>query len=216
MDIRLQITEVEKKYPTLTYSPEKNEFSGEIFISDSDSYQIRIELNPYPRFFPSLFETAERIPIKADRHMYTDTGSCCLTTKARAQILLKTKIKTLKDFVKDIVIPYLQNNSYYEINKKYKTSEYDHYHQGVVDSYKDILQITDELIIAKTIYNRLKSPKLKIHHPCFCGSGIKLKNCSRGIHDKAYREFKFIDKDLLESDLAQNFIPLLERKGKLK
>ena len=216
MDISQQIIEVERNFPLLIFSPEKNEFSGEIFISETDSYQIRIDIKSYPKFFPGVYETEERIPNKPDRHIYTNTSGCCLTTNAKAQILLKTKIKSLNLFVKDIVIPYLQNNSYFEIHKKYKTSEYDHHHQGVVDSYKDILQINDELIIAKTIYHRLNNPKLKIHQPCFCGSGIKLKNCSRSAHDKAYRDFKLIDKELLEFDFRQNFYPLLKQKGILK
>lgn len=213
MDISQQINEVERCFPSLIFSPEKNEFSGELYISELDPYQIRIVLNPYPRIFPDLFETEERIPNKPDRHIYTDTGACCLTTKAKAQVLLNTKIKTLKDFIKEIVIPYLQNNSYYEINKKYKTDEYAHFQQGVVDSYKDILKINDELIIGKTIYNRLLNPKLNIHQPCYCGSGIKLKKCSKSTHDIAYREFKLIDKEILFGDLENNFMPLLKQKG---
>lgn len=216
MEICKQINEVERCFPSLTFSPEKNEFSGELNISDSDSYQIRIDLNPYPKLFPYLFETEERIPIKPDRHIYTDTGACCLTTKAKAQVLLKSKIKTLKDFIKEIVIPYFQNNSYFEINKKYITDEYAHSYQGVVDSYKDILKINDELIIGKTIYNRLNNPKLKIHHQCYCGSGVKLKNCFGSLHDKAYREFKLIDKEILKVDLYHNLIPLLKNKGMIK
>jgi hypothetical protein len=216
MDIKQQILEVEKCYPLLAYSPEKNEFSGEIFISDSDSYQVKIELNPYPSFFPSLYETEERIPNKPDRHIYTNTGSCCLTTNAKSQILLKTKIKTIKCFIKEIVIPYLQNNSYYEINKCYKTSEYDHYYKGVIDGYKDILHIDNELLIVKTIHDRLINPKLKIHQPCYCGSNIKLKKCTQGLHDRAYRDFKLIDKQLLINDLEINFKPFLKEKGLIK
>ncbi len=216
MDISKQINEVERCFPSITFSPEKNEFSGELNISESDSYQIRIVLNPYPRLFPVLFETDERIPNKPDRHIYTDTGACCLTTKAKAQVLLNTKIKTIKDFIIEIVIPYFQNNSYYEINKKYKTDEYAHFQQGIVDSYKDILKINDELIIGKTIYNRIYNPKLKINQPCYCGSGIKLKKCFGNLHDKAYREFKLIDKEILSEDLDHNFMPLLKQKGLIK
>lgn len=213
MDIKEQVSEVLKCYPTMQYSSERNELSGELFISDYDSYQIRIDLTPYPRLFPNVFEIDERIPNKPSRHIYTDTGGCCLTTKAKAQILLKTKIKSLKEFVRDIVIPYLQNNSYFEINKKYKTEEYAHHHQGIVDGYKDILRINNETLIAKIIYHRINQPKLKIYLPCYCGSGLKLKNCSKGIHEKAYRDFKLIDKELLAHDLYQTICPMLKEKG---
>jgi hypothetical protein len=173
MHFKDQITEVLKTYPSLQYSFERNELSGELFISDFDSYQIRIELNPYPKFFPRLFETEERIPNKLDRHIYTNSNACCLTTNAKAQVLLNTKIKSLKVFIQEIVIPYLQNNSYYEINKKYKTDEYSHSHQGIVEGYKDILKIENEKLIALVIYKKLYCLKLKIHHPCYCGSGLK-------------------------------------------
>ena len=216
MDISNQIKEVIWAFPLLKYSPERNELFGELYISEFDSYQIRIDLNPYPKFFPNLYETEERIPNKLDRHIYTDTGSCCLTTRAKAQVLLKTKISSLKIFIKEIVIPYLQNNSYFEINKRYKTDEYAHHHQGVIDSYKDILKITDEKLLALTLNNRLNSPKLKIHHLCYCGSGIIMKKCSNGLHDKAYRDFKLIDKELIYNDLRLHFIPILKQKGFIK
>lgn len=210
MDINQQIIEVQKSYPTLKFSPETNQFSGELFITSNDSYMICLDINPYPQFFPNVYEKGERIPIKADRHMYTNTGSCCLTTKSRAQILLKTKVKTLKCFVSDIVIPYFQNNSYYELNKCYKTEEYSHGIKGDLEGYADILQISNVRIILKTIYDRINGDKLKIHDKCYCGSGLKMKNCFHGTHDLAYRNFKMIDIDVLKYDL-NSFLPLLEQ-----
>lgn len=213
MDIKQQIEEVKRFYPCLVFSPEKNEFSGEIYITKSDSYHIKIDLGPYPNYFPALFEIDERIPRKPDRHIYINTGACCLTTLAKSQILLKTKIKTLRDFIKEIVIPYLQNNSFYELHGRYNTLEYPHHHQGVVDGYKDILKISDEFILAKVIFNRINGTRLKIHHLCYCGTGVKLKKCTNGLHDQSYREFKLIDKKLVEIDFTSHFLPLLKEKG---
>ncbi len=201
MDIKQEINEVLLKYKTLSYNSNSNHISGELFISKDDSYDILIDLSSYPSSFPNVFETSERIPIKVDRHIYTDTGSCCLTTKAKAQVLLKTQITSLTIFIKEIVIPYFQNNSYFEINKKYKTDEHSHGVLGIVEGYRDILKMNKDYLIAKLMYNRINGEKLKIHNNCYCGSGITLKKCTSGLHDKHYRLFKKIDKPLLEYDL---------------
>ena len=209
MDISKQIKQVQQTYKTLKYSAQVNELSGELFISPLDSYNIVINLESYPTSFPHVYEVDERIPKKVERHIYTDTGSCCLTTKANAQIMLKTKIKTLKLFIEQIVVPYFMNNSYYELNGKYKTDEYSHNGLGVIEGYRDILKTTNDMAIAYLIYHRVNGKKLKIHAPCYCGSKQALKKCCNGKHDKAYRLFRLIEKDVLAEDFLNFFKPYL-------
>ena len=44
-----------------------------------DRYRVRIELPlDYPNDLPLVFETAGRVPRKADRHVCEDTGAACL------------------------------------------------------------------------------------------------------------------------------------------
>jgi hypothetical protein len=216
MALNKEIEEVLSKYKSLTYSKKKNEITGELYISRHDSYSVRMQLDPYPFLFPHVWETAERIPKKVNRHIYTDTESCCFTTKAKAQILLKTKINSLYEFIKGIVIPYFQNNSYYELNKKYKTSEHSHDSLGVIEGYRDILQTKNDLAIAQIIHGRLNRKKLKIHHNCYCGTSLTLKKCSNGKHNWCYREFRKIEKTVLEEDLEIHFMPHLKKEGLLK
>lgn len=216
MDIKKEIGEVLESYPLLAYDEEKNELIGELYITNSDSYEIRVDLTPYPRLFPNVYEVDGRIPNKPDRHIYTNTGSFCFTTTAKSQVFLNTKIKTLTLFIKEIVVPYLQNNSYYEIKRKYKTDEYSHDSSGVIEGYRDILQIDDDLKIAQIMVRRIEGEKLKIHHYCYCGSRAHMKKCTSGNHDKAYREFKKIEKEILYSDLQSHFSPYLKAKGIIK
>lgn len=201
MDIKNQIEEVLLKHKGLTYHSDVNAFKGELFLPDGDSYELIINLELYPRFFPVVYEVGGRIPVKLDRHMYTDTGSCCFTTGAKSQILLKTKITSLVKFLDEIVIRYFENNSYYEINGTYFYSEYDHGSMGVVQSYQDILSITDIKRIGRLILQRLQNKKLSIRDLCYCNSGQSLKNCHGGLHCKNYRLFRMIDKDVLYNDL---------------
>lgn len=215
MDINYEIEELMQKYPTLEYNSEKKELYGDLYISKNDCYEIKIDLIPYPKYFPNVYEVGERIPPKVDRHIYTDSGACCFTTLAKSQILLKTKIKNLSYFIKEIVIPYFKNNSYYEINKKYKLGEYSHGFFGIIEGYIDILNLKNVKLLANIIYNRVKGKKLKIQDACYCGSGVSLKKCSSGLHDRSYRDFKKIDVEVLENDLHKYFLKYLQHSGKV-
>lgn len=201
MVINSQIDEVLKKHKGLIYHLKDNTLSGELFLPEDDSYDLLIELDSYPSFFPTVYETGGRIPMKMSRHMYTDTGSCCFTTGAKSKVLLKTKITTLLKFIDEIVIRYFENNSYYEINDKYCYDEYDHGSLGIVQSYQDILGITDIKSIARLMIQRLQNKKLRIKDVCYCNSRQNLKKCNRGLHCSNYRLFRMIDKELLYNDL---------------
>ena len=201
MDIKKQVEEVLLRHKGLVYNSVDDSLGGELFLPDGDSYDLIIKLDSYPRFFPTVYEVGGRIPIKMDRHMYTDTGSCCFTTGAKSQILLKTKITSLTKFVDEIVVRYFENNSYYEINGTYCYSEYDHGSMGVVQSYQDILEITDIKSIGRLILQRLQNKKLSIRDLCYCNSGQSLKKCNSGLHCNNYRLFRMIDKDVLYNDL---------------
>ena len=202
MDIKTQIEEVLKNHSGLSYNEINNSIDGELFISEDDSYDVSIHLEPYPKHFPRVFETGERIPPKVSRHIYSDTKSCCLSTLAKAQILLKTEIRTLHLFIREIVIPYFQNNSYFEINGKYKTDEYAHDKSGVIEGYRDILQTNNDYLIARLIAGRIEGAKMRLHDKCYCGSGISMKKCNTYSHYKCYKNFRKIDIDLLKNDIT--------------
>lgn len=215
MDINSQIEEVLAHYEGLSFNEAKNAIEGELLVSKDDSYDISIILAPYPKDFPRVFEMGERIPRKVTRHIYSDTSSCCLSTQAKAQILLKTQITSLYLFVKEIVVPYFQNNSFYEINGHYNGEEYSHNKMGIIESYRDILQTNNDLHIAKLIYNRINHKKLKIHDPCYCGSGHSIKKCNHARHYTCYKNFRKIDLDVLQNDLHL-FIKILEERDQSK
>lgn len=210
MELKSQISDVLKYYPSLSFNEINNSIYGELFISKDDSYDLLIELDPYPKHFPRVFETGERIPRKVSRHIYSDSGSCCLSTLAKAQILLKTQIQSLYLFVKEIVIPYFQNNSYFEINGHYKTDEYSHNKLGIIEGYRDILQTNNDYHIAQVMLHRIEKKKLKLHDLCYCVSGQIIKKCNNGRHYNCYKNLQKIDIDVLQNDLIV-FIELLKQ-----
>ncbi|UOX32383.1 hypothetical protein LXD69_09995 [Flavobacterium sediminilitoris] len=203
MDIENQVKEVLTFFKGLTYNEVEKKIIGRIYILNEDYYEVEINFTDFPNSLPVVKELLTRIPIKADRHTYTDNGSLCFTTRANAEILLKTKIKTLKDFINHILIPYLRNNSYYEIHNKYFSNEYSHGTLGVMESYKDILMINDNYKIARLILDRIEGRNLKFKDLCYCNSNLPLKKCKNGKHEKAYRTFKLISSDTLTNDLVK-------------
>lgn len=210
MEINKQIEVLLKNYKDLVYIETKYVIEGKIYISENDFYKISIDLSPYPNRFPSVEEIGERIPKKADRHIYTNNGTCCFTTVAKSQILLKTKIKSLDHFVRLIVVPYLENNSYFEINKRYFTDEYSHNISGVIEGYMDILGLDNVYKIIKIIHDRITNSEAKYYSKCYCGSINPLKKCSKGKHFKFYNKFKLIEPNTLVFDLT-NILDYLKK-----
>lgn len=203
MQINEQIAEVLEKHNSLLYNEETNTLSGSLFLPDGDSYDVVMELSNYPRFFPTVYEIGGRIPKKMDRHIYPDIGSCCFTTTAKSQILLKTKITTLLKFIDEVAVKYFENNSFYEINKKYFGEEYSHGYNGIIEGYKDILKIDDVIIVARVINQAIRYKSLKIHQDCYCGSGRRLRKCNKAKHLNNLRNLYLVDKDVLNNDLKK-------------
>lgn len=208
MDIDKQVKSLINSFPYLSYSPQKKELTGKLFITSYDDYSLRIELNNYPLSFPHVYEIGERIPSKIDRHIYERSGRFCLTTKAKEQILLKTRIHTLVDFISLIVIPFLENNSFYEINRRYKEGEYSHGEPGTIEAYCDILHISDKKSLPAIIKN-LRSNSFISSNKCFCGKSETLVKCSGGKHYQAYKEFNLIDTVIVDRDLYKDIIPFI-------
>ncbi|MDX1798287.1 MAG: hypothetical protein R3255_06530 [Candidatus Lokiarchaeia archaeon] len=209
MDINQQIKSVIKSFQELTFNNDKMEFSGELFISEKDSYDVKIVIGQFPNKFPLVYEMGERIPRKIDRHIYPISGNCCLTTTAKEQVLLGTRIKTLREFILLVVIPYFQNNSYYELNRCYKEGEYSHGELGIIEGYQDILTLDNKFQIAMVLEDRIRGENLADSDNCFCGSGLSLRKCKKGLHRKSYNDFKLIDVELLSNDLYKRINPFL-------
>ncbi|NOQ25452.1 MAG: hypothetical protein GQ564_08830 [Bacteroidales bacterium] len=200
-EFAIQLNNVLKEHPLLKYDQTERVFKGTLIVDDedNDSYKVEIQLGEFPKKFPLVWEVGERIPRKLDRHIYLNREDCCFTTLAMQQILLrKGRIKTIPDFINKIVIPYFQNNSYYEINGKYKNGEYEHGIEGVFQAYQDILELNSIKITINVLIWHLKNKKLGKNEHCFCGNGKKVKDC----HLYKYNDLKYINDDTIKSDLS--------------
>ena len=192
-----QINTILKKHPSLNFNSEEGCFYGYVQIDEDDKYNLKIDINNTSRF-PRVYELDDRIPRKADRHVNIDY-SLCFTTKANELIQLKTKVKDLDLFFDLVLIPYLQNNSFYEINKFYKFGAYRHNDLvSTYETYKDILNIENFDLMSNLLHQVSKGVKIRPNETCYCGSNLKIKKCKN--HEIGYRNLKKIEKERLLSD----------------
>lgn len=196
-----QIEQVLKEHPGLSYDCQSRMFFGTLVIDKGDQYNIIVNINPFPQNFPIVFETNERIRPITDNHINSD-GSCCFSVPVKEQLLLKKGlIKSIPQFIEKIVIPFFQNNSYKEINGRYKEGEYSHGVNGIIEAYCDILGTKDQMLTMRILINFLKGKGFGKNDPCYCGSKKKIKNC----HLYKLNRLKFIDSELIRSDLIRVF-----------
>lgn len=194
---KYQIRQVLKEHPGLSYDEQSQMFSGTFTVDEDDYYWVLIDLKPFPKGFPIVKETHERIKPHVDNHKYSD-DSLCLTTPAKEQIFLrKGMIKTIQQFIDKIVVPFFQNNSFREITGYYKKGEYSHGLPGVMEGYSEILGISDMELTIKILLKYLKGEHFRDNDPCYCGSIKKFKNC----HRHKFNDLKFVGKYLVINDL---------------
>lgn len=205
MDLNLQITNLINKYPNLKYDSVQNKLSGSIEVYSEDSYEIDIFLKDFPATVPTVYEIGERIPHKSDRHVYKN-GALCFATPLTISYLMKNKISTITDFVEKLIIPYLKNNSYYELKGKYMFGEHSHdIKLATLESLQDLLGITNIKLILDLICNVLDNEKFTPNKLCYCGSNIKIKKCSN--HFERYKKLKSLGKE----NLFKSFVLLYSR-----
>ncbi len=155
---------------------------GNIVLCDEggsiiDRYEVEIvPVENYPFYFPLVFETAGRIPINIDWHMFPD-GHCCIKALPEELLLCKQGI-TLEWFIKTQVRPYFFNQKHKEVHG-YFLNERSHGSQGNIDFFEEVFQTRN----LKDIVKYLAKIKSRIEPGrsanCFCGSGVKYRHCHR-------------------------------------
>lgn len=198
-----QTQDVLRRHKELEFHPERRSFTGFAYASeaDADKYSIEVQIESFPDRFPRVFETAERIPRQARRHCNSD-GSLCFTTKPREELLLATAVFTLDDFFDKILIPCLQNNSYFEHEGKYRFGEHSHHSAiSIYETYKPLLDLEDPIRLEQVLTRLANGMKIRPNELCYCGSGNKIKRCKN--HETLYRDIKKLSVETLADGRAE-------------
>jgi hypothetical protein len=176
--VESQFAVLKKKYPYLYLFRDKRDFiiKGTIFIEGDnlkESYEIEIRLGTkYPSQIPYVKEIGSKIP--TDFHHYQD-GYLCLELPLRVWEIFRQD-ETLLNFVDSLLVPYLFSYTCFKNTGKLPFGERRHDTNGILDDYKDRLEISDDLIIVD-ILRILAEDIYRGHHLCPCGSKKKLRNC---------------------------------------
>lgn len=204
-----EIEELLKAHSGLAFDEGSQIFSGYLSIGDGDRYNLEIDISHFPKQFPKVKELNERIPPEDDRHVNTD-GTLCFTTLANEKIQSALFVKNLTNFIDYVLIPYLQNNSYYESNKKYKFGEYSHDHtKATVETYIDLLDTHNPYVWLRVIDKVVRQSKLRPNDLCYCDSKAKIKNCSD--HLERFKNLRKIPREVLADNYftIEKYINLL-------
>lgn len=162
--------------------------AGSITIYDEfnnplDEYNLRIKHQPgYPYFFPYVFETAGRIPISADWHVYESDGHLCICTTTDEYVKTANGLN-LSDFIKQELVPYLFNQTYRRLTGFF-LHEMAHGEKGELATLKQLLQTNEITNIHWLLLRILEGVHYERTSFCFCGSKIKYRHCHRSAVDK--------------------------------
>jgi hypothetical protein len=120
-------------------------------------------------------EVGGRIPRTADRHVFTDSGACCvLLEDARWEAFPVGA--SFRTFLEGPVQSYFLGQGLVERGEEWPFGEWSHWTAGVTEYYAEILETTDLTTIRRFV-GLLALSEAKGHHECFCGSRQRLRRC---------------------------------------
>lgn len=172
---------------------------GQLEVIDRDgkhweTYQVEIHpRDGFPYCFPLVFETGGKIPRISDWHVYEDTESCCIAVEPEEHLICKDGL-SLTTFVKNHVLPYFFNQTFWKVEGYYKNGEYAHGKRGIYQFYDEALNTkgdVKETIRLLVAIAETKKPGRT--HRCFCGSKQKFRKC----HREGYEKLSGLGKEML-------------------
>jgi len=175
-------------------------------INDAFDIEIAIPQN-YPEDLPSTKETKYKVPRTFHRN---NDDTLCLETPLELRKLFNIQ-PNLIGYIENCLIPYLAAFHYHQKKGKMPFGERKHGGEGIIESYRETLLVSDEYIIYKFI-KYLSANNYRGHEDCLCKSGKKLRNC----HGKLMLELMMMQSPKwFEYELNQVVLYLNEKKSNI-
>lgn len=141
-----------------------------------DRYVVSIRFpQSYPKCFPKVIETSEKIPRQDFRHINPDQ-TLCLAVEPEEKAIAKNGIQ-FKYFLEKVLVPHLARETFREINGSYPDGEYGHGNDGIWEFYELVLESTDRKLIISELEDIVYSKWQGRNELCNCGSSKKFKKC---------------------------------------
>lgn len=161
-----------------------------------DRYDVLIKFpNEYPKSFPKVIETSNKIPRIPDRHVNPD-NTLCLAVEPEEKVLTKNGI-SFKYFLDRVLVPHLARETYRDSKGVYPDGEFAHGYDGIWEYYELILNEKNKFAIIKELELIVNSKWPDRNQKCFCGSGKKFKKC----HLNSWTEILKSGKDYLQKQI---------------
>jgi hypothetical protein len=183
-NLEQDIVEVLDKYLLLKYDAVNKRIWGEIeLISENNGKYIDIFsveiliLENFPKCFPKVLETEEKIPRSVSRHIMPNTNYLCLAVDVEEILLCKQGISLLW-FLDKVLVPRLCEEFRVNNGEKYQ-KEYSHDLGATWEFLKKHLELPNmELVLrfSEALANK-KTPKG--NSPCICDSGLEYRLCHK-------------------------------------
>jgi hypothetical protein len=145
-------------------------------VEVKDSYELRIEVAPYPEALPKVFETGGRIPRKLDEHVFESSGQLCLGSALRLRQMLGQKLNLLT-FADECIVPFLYAATRRKTEGCFVLGELSHGNAGLYEDYQAILGVKGEDAVRAALRILATKSSAAERHPCPCGCGKRLILC---------------------------------------
>lgn len=167
-----------------------------------DRFSVRIVIPAgFPGDLPIVFETGNRLPRSADRHVNPD-GSCCVGVPAQLRQTLGKSFK-VSGFVLGPMTDYFLGQALVASGGEWPVGEARHGLPGIFDFWRRTLQVSTlqevKRILAYAAEGRV--PRKNVH--CPCGSGVRARRCHRRRIKELYSTYSLA---FLKSEV-ENFTP---------
>ncbi len=145
-------------------------------VGEYDRYSVSIRFpEAYPRCFPRVIETSEKIPRIPDRHV-NDDSTLCLTVEPEERRIAKNGI-SFKFFLDKVLVPHLSRETHRSLSPEYEDGEYAHGAEGIWKYFEEILEISGKHGLLKELEVIVETKWPGRNDRCSCGSGKKFKKC---------------------------------------
>jgi hypothetical protein len=199
--------EVQVLYPNLHFYPQNDRVvvRGSLPIIDAgkelDRYSVEIVLlADYPNAIPLVWETGNKIPRHADRHVNKESGEACLFIPDE-QWKIYPPGTTFLEFLNGSVRNFFLGQSIFLRTGEWPFGQRPHGSAGIREYYSELLG-TDDVTVILGYLECLSRPVLKGHWPCPCKCGKRIRDChcyqiselrvkiSGKIAEKSYRSLR--------------------------
>lgn len=179
-----QVAVLMQKYPNLEIVSETNNtivIVGSIQIARSfndfpvvKNVQLEITIPIAQDCFPYVKDIGGHIDVKYP-HRYL-SGRLCLATEIDLRLHFWDGFDLLR-WMDEFVEPYYYSHDYYQRFDCYPFGDRLHGHFGAIQSYCDWFATSEIDVVTSILLQIEVNNRYRGHHPCFCGSGKKMRAC---------------------------------------